>query len=86
MGRLGKKVLDGDIDSLTALTTVGMVTVADVQRMITSAKSWATPNKPGTIRKKGSSSPLIDLGRLRQSITFTVKGKGLRERILAGRR
>lgn len=33
---------------------------------------WA-PLKPQTIKKKGSSKPLIDTGALRQSITYQVK-------------
>ena len=31
-----------------------------------------TPNKPATIKRKGSSRPLIDTGHLRQSITSKV--------------
>jgi len=33
------------------------------------------PNAPATIRKKGSDKPLIDTGKMRQSVTFeTVEG------------
>jgi len=35
------------------------------------------PNKPSTIKKKGSSNPLIDTGRLRQSISYQVKNGGM---------
>lgn len=38
-----------------------------------SRNNWA-PNKPATIRAKGSSKPLIDTGALRASITYVVKG------------
>ena len=31
-----------------------------------------TPNAPSTIKKKGSSRPLIDTGQLRQSISNKV--------------
>lgn len=34
------------------------------------------PNSPATIKKKGSDKPLIDTGRLRQSVNFVVKKKG----------
>lgn len=34
-----------------------------------------TPNKPATIKRKGSDRPLIDTGALRQSITHVVKEK-----------
>jgi hypothetical protein len=33
------------------------------------------PNKPSTIRKKGSSNPLIDTGNMRNSVTSTVVRK-----------
>lgn len=35
-----------------------------------------TPNSEATIRRKGSSKPLIDTGRMRQSVNYTVKRKG----------
>lgn len=34
------------------------------------------PNAASTIRKKGSSKPLIDTGRMRQSVNYIVKRKG----------
>ena len=34
------------------------------------------PNAPATIARKGSSKPLVDTGRLRQSITYQVWPKG----------
>lgn len=34
------------------------------------------PNAQATIRKKGSSKPLIDSGRMRQSVNYVVKRKG----------
>lgn len=34
------------------------------------------PNAPSTVRKKGSSKPLIDTGRMRQSVDYEVKSKG----------
>lgn len=33
------------------------------------------PNKPSTVKRKGSSRPLIDTGHLRQSIRYVVKPK-----------
>jgi len=35
-----------------------------------------TPNAPSTIRKKGSSTPLIDTGLMRQSVNYVVQPKG----------
>ena len=37
------------------------------------------PNAPSTIRRKGSSKPLIDTGRMRQSVNYVIKPKGERE-------
>lgn len=34
------------------------------------------PNAPSTIKKKGSDKPLIDTGRMRQSVQFVVCKKG----------
>ncbi len=34
------------------------------------------PNATSTIRKKGSSRPLIDTGRMRQSVNYIVRKKG----------
>ena len=51
---------------------LGEKVVADVQRKIVALKD--PPNAPSTIAKKGSANPLIDTGRLRQSIDFEVRG------------
>lgn len=34
------------------------------------------PNAPSTIKKKGSSTPLIDTGTMRQSVNYVIKPKG----------
>ena len=34
------------------------------------------PNAPSTIRKKKSDKPLIDTGRMRQSVNYVIKEKG----------
>lgn len=49
---------------------LGMRAVADVQNYMVTATF--TPLKPATIKRKRSSRPLIDTGRLRQSITYKV--------------
>ena len=35
-----------------------------------------TPNAASTVRKKGSNKPLIDTGRMRQSVNYVIKKKG----------
>ncbi len=54
------------------LGLVGAKVAGDVQRKIRSLKE--PPNAPSTIARKGSSNPLIDTGRLRQSIDWEVRG------------
>lgn len=54
-----------------ALSLVGTAMAADVQQYMLSG-SFA-PLQPATIRRKGSSRPLIDTGQLRQSITYRVE-------------
>ena len=56
------------------LRQVGVFGVSLVQEKIGSG-SFA-PNAPSTIRKKGSDKPLIDTGRMRQSVKYVVKRRG----------
>ncbi|MGM8939554.1 hypothetical protein ACS8E2_12760 [Psychrobacter glaciei] len=51
--------------------TVGVMAVADIQKYMVTAKF--TPLAPSTIKRKGSSKPLIDTGQMRQAITYRVK-------------
>ena len=51
-----------------AAALLGIKMVADVQAKIVSLTD--PPNAPSTIAKKGSSNPLIDTGRMRQSIAY----------------
>lgn len=53
-----------------ALGRLGLRAVRDVQRAIVDLKD--PPNAPSTIAAKGSSNPLVDTGRMRQSIDFVV--------------
>jgi len=56
-----------------AFGKVGEMGVRDVQQKI---RNLATPpNAPSTIKKKGSSNPLIQTGRLRQSIDWEVRNR-----------
>jgi len=66
------RLLDGESPD-RAFGIVGMTVVADVQRRIRDRISPA--NAPSTIRQKGSDVPLIDTGRLRQSIDYVVEAR-----------
>lgn len=56
------------------LNRLGILAVGHVQKKI--VEGPFTPNAPSTIRAKGSSSPLIDTGALRQSINYVIADKG----------
>lgn len=63
-------VLDDKISAKQALDLVGIEVVKDVQAKIVELDSPA--NAEATIEKKGSSNPLVDTGRLLQSIKHEV--------------
>lgn len=61
-GRMGKNQV---------LNLIGSKAKADIQNVF-GDKSKLMPNKQSTINRKGSSAPLIDTGRLRQSINYRI--------------
>lgn len=63
-------IIDGRATVDTVLNLIGLEAVADIQKKITDIRT--PPNAPVTIAQKGSDNPLIDTGRLRQSVTFSV--------------
>jgi phage gpG-like protein len=67
------QVLDQRYTVDTMLARLGAWYQAKVQQTIRDAKEWAVPNDPKTIAMKGSSSPLIDTGRLVQSVRYEVE-------------
>lgn len=52
------------------LNQVGSVAAASAQEFMVDLKT--PPNAPSTIRKKGSSNPLVDTGALKQSVTYSI--------------
>lgn len=65
-----KKVIALELDVGTFFDTLGEYITGQMQEYLTSLKSPA--NHPFTIEQKRSSNPLIDTGRLRDSITWKV--------------
>lgn len=57
-------------DPRRVMEALGNVAVGEVQQYITYLDS--PPNAPSTVKRKGSSNPLINTGALRQSITYEV--------------
>lgn len=56
------------------LKKIGVFGVSLIQEEIT--KGSFVQNSEPTIRKKGSSKPLIDTGRMRQSVKYVIKERG----------
>jgi hypothetical protein len=66
-------VRGGDVAAMkhSVLARLGAMAEGDLKAGVTSLDS--PPNAPSTIRKKGSSKPLVDTGRLRASVTHEVE-------------
>jgi len=64
------QVSDGKMDIETAQSLVGEIAVGHIKERISDGIS--PPNAQSTIDAKGSSTPLIDTGHLRQSITYVL--------------
>ena len=67
---LQKQVLRGEVTQPVALNRFGLKCVGDIQRRIVAGIE--PPLAQSTIDKKGSSTPLVDTGQLRASISHEV--------------
>ena len=70
--KIFKKIMDG-ADVENSLGLLGEEVVSVIKHMIT--KLDQPPNAPSTIKRKGSSNPLIDTGRLRASQRWALVNK-----------
>ena len=61
----------GGMDESQALSRAGIMFKNAIQKEITNLKE--PPNSPATIAKKGSSNPLIDTGKMRQSVKWKIR-------------
>jgi phage gpG-like protein len=68
--QLVSDIFKGSIKTDGALRKLGVIHQGQVRETITSGSF--TPLKTATVRRKGSSKPLQDTGRLKQSIDFEV--------------
>lgn len=68
---LAEQVLAGKLTTAQALELLGMKVQGGIQKRI--ADGIDPENKPSTIKRKGSSTPLIDTGQLRSAISYRVK-------------
>jgi hypothetical protein len=67
-----EKVVDGKLDLAIALGRMGAWLANKVKRAITDGTGIEPENRPSTVRKKGSSRPLVDTGRMLAAITWSV--------------
>jgi len=66
-----KKILLGETTLRVVLGKLGALAQGDIQNEITALR---TPeNAPATIKRKGSSNPLIDTGEMRQAVTWKIE-------------
>lgn len=68
--KLARTVELGEGNPKEALEKLGLIAAGNVRQTIVAVAS--PPNKPGTVRAKGSSNPLVDTGHLVQSVTHKV--------------
>ena len=68
--KLLKQISKGEITTTTALGLLGEFVSDKIKQKIVSISD--PPNKPSTIRSKGSSNPLIDTGQMKNSVTYEV--------------
>lgn len=71
MKKSAKAILAGSTTLRGTLSKLGIFAQGHIRAEIIALK--APPNAPSTIRRKGSSNPLVDTGRLGQSITYKVE-------------
>jgi hypothetical protein len=69
------RIVDGTMSAEQFLQILGQWYVAKTKQTIKEATSWAAPDSAATIHAKGSSSPLIDTGRLINAINYEVQAR-----------
>ena len=69
------KVVTKGADPVAAMAEVGDVLAVGILAELETTTSWATPNAPSTIKKKGPGLPPLDAGhqRLHKGLTWAVQ-------------
>lgn len=70
LNRSAFKILSGETTVGEVTLKLGILAQGDVQTEIVNLSDPA--NAPATIKKKGSSNPLIDTGEMKNSVTFVT--------------
>jgi phage gpG-like protein len=71
--KLAKAVVSGRMSAEKAIELLGMKMAAMVKNRIVQGV-WP-PNRPTTVERKGSSTPLVDTGQLYGAITYEIRSK-----------
>ncbi len=66
-----RAVVEQKISPKAGDTRLGVLLQSEIQKAITGG--GFAPNKPSTIKRKGSSRPLVDTGKLRQGVDVRPK-------------
>jgi len=69
-----QRIKNGETDAEGVMKAIGTFQKGLVQKTIRDGDF--EPNAPSTVKKKGSSKPLIDTGQMRQSVNFVICKKG----------
>lgn len=79
LSRLGahvaKLIVEGKLQPTQALGQLGLLLTTEIKRTIVQRKTEGPDNQanaPSTIARKGSSTPLVDTGRLINAITWLI--------------
>jgi hypothetical protein len=70
-----KKVTQGGT-AKQILSAIGTMQKGLIQDTISKSKTWAEPNAPLTVAQKGSDQPLVDTGRMAQSVDYVIIPQG----------
>jgi hypothetical protein len=70
------KVLEGKRTIAQTLARAGLKFSSDVKSVVVGDQWQLAPNKAATVRKKGSDRPLVDTGRMINSVTYEVVLQG----------
>jgi hypothetical protein len=71
--RIARGILEDKLEAKQAMGLMGVLVTSAIQEQI--ANGVPPPNAEETIDRKGSSTPLINHGQLRQSIAYEVREK-----------
>lgn len=76
LAEAGKAALQGDADGAERqLELAGMLAQNKAREWFEDSRNNWPPNSPVTIKRKGSSLPLVDTGEMRKAITYVVREK-----------